>query len=89
MKNIISCAQIIQKRGGVCTWYKDHLPIIKKDVLGNLKESLVTEIKTGWKKCFFLSMYRSTSQTLKKFENFCTSNVNPLMHNTSKCSDIL
>ena len=31
------------KRGGVCLYYNEHLPIIRKDDISNLKECLVTE----------------------------------------------
>ena len=32
------------KRGGVCLYYNEHLPIIRKDDISNLKECLVAEI---------------------------------------------
>ena len=32
------------KRGGVCLYYKEHSPIIRRDDLSYLKECLVTEI---------------------------------------------
>ena len=32
------------KRGRVCLYYKDHLPIVRRDDISNLKECLVTEI---------------------------------------------
>ena len=38
------------KRGGVCIYYKDHLPIIKRNDLCQLHECLVTELKIGKKK---------------------------------------
>ena len=41
-----------KKRGGVCTCYKEHIPIIKRDDLCTLKERLVTEIIVD-KKSFF------------------------------------
>ena len=32
------------KRGGVCLYYKEHLRIIRRNDISNLKECLVTEI---------------------------------------------
>ena len=32
------------KRGGVCLYYKEHLPIIRRDDISNLQGCLVTEI---------------------------------------------
>ena len=72
------------KRGGVCIYYKDHLPIIKRNDLCQLHECLVIELRIGKKKCFFTCLYRSPSQTSKEFEDFCTdlnlflSNINDL-----------
>ena len=51
-----------KKRGGVCMYYKEHIPIIKRDDLCTLKECLVTEIIVD-KKGFFTCFYRSPSQT--------------------------
>ena len=42
-----------KKRGGVCIYYKEHLPVIKRDDLCNLNECLVLEIRIGGEKCFF------------------------------------
>ena len=42
-----------KKRGGVCIYYKEHLPVIKRDELCNLNECLVLEIRIGGEKCFF------------------------------------
>ena len=78
-------------RGGVCIYYKDHLPIIKRNDLCQLHECLVTELRIGKKKCFFTCLYRSPSQTSNEFEDFCTdlnlflSNIND--HNLA-CSVI-
>ena len=46
----IFCGQITQvtkKREGVCMYYKENLSIIKREVLGTLKECLVREIIVG------------------------------------------
>ena len=58
------------KRGGVCIYYKDHLPIIKRNDLCQLHKCLVTELGTGKNKCFFTCLYRSPSQTSEEFEDF-------------------
>ena len=60
------------KRGFVSSYYKDHLPVIKRNDLCQLHECLVTELRIGKKKCFFTCLYRSPSQTSKEFEDFCT-----------------
>ena len=65
-------------------YYKEHLPIIKRDELWTLKEFLVMEIIVGKKKLFFSYLHRSPSKTKEEFEEFCTdlnlllSNVNDL-----------
>ena len=73
-----------KKRGGVCIYYKEHLPVIKRDDLCNLNECLGLEIRIGGEKCFFSCLYRSPSQGREEFESFCTdfdlflSNINDL-----------
>ena len=42
-----------KKRGGVCIYYKEHFPVIKRDDLCNLNECLGLEIRIGVEKCFF------------------------------------
>ena len=59
-----------KKRGGVCMYYKEHLPIIKRDDLCTLKECLVMEIRVDQKKFFFSCLYRSPSQKQDEFEEF-------------------
>ena len=72
------------RRGGVCIYYKDHLPIIRRNDLCQLRECLVTELRIGKKKCFFTCLRRSPSQISEKFEDLCTdlnlflSNINDL-----------
>ena len=73
-----------KKRGGVCMYYKEDIPIIKRDDLRTLKECLVTEIILGKKKLFFSCLYRSPSQTKEEFEEFCPD-LNLLL---SKVSDL-
>ena len=59
------------KRGGVCIYYKEHVPLIKCDDLCTLDNCLVTEIHSQNEKCFFSCIYRSPSQNRDEFENFC------------------
>ena len=59
------------KRGGVCIYYKDHLPIVNRNDLCQLHEGLVTELRIGQKKCFFTCLYSLLGQTSKEFEDFC------------------
>ena len=58
------------KRGGVCIYYKEHLPLICKLNLTPLDECIVCELKIGNKKCFITVLYRSPSQSLEEFERF-------------------
>ena len=72
------------KRGGVCMYFKEHLPILRRDDLCNSPECLVTEIRMGKKKCFFTCLYRSPSHSSDEFDTFCSnfhlflSNINDL-----------
>ena len=59
------------KRGGVCIYYKEHIPLIKRDDLRTLDNCLVTEIRSQNEKCFLTCIYRSPSQSPDEFENFC------------------
>ena len=59
------------KKGGFCIYYKDFLPLIKKDDITDLKECLVMEIIVDGKKCFFTCLYRSPSQNYNQFSDFC------------------
>ena len=54
------------KKGGVCIYYKEHIPLIKRDDLCSLSNCLVTVL------------YRSPSQNQQEFEKFC-SNFDVLM----------
>ena len=61
------------KRGGVCIYYKEHIPLIKRNDLCFLDNCLVTEIRSQNEKCFFTCLYRSPSQNRDEFENFFTN----------------
>ena len=60
------------KRGGVCLYYKEHLPIIRRDDISNLQECLVTEITVKNKRCFLTCLCRS-SQNSEQIQSFCDS----------------
>ena len=66
------------KKGGVCVYYKEHIPLVRRDDLCTVSNCLVTEIRLEKEKCFFTCLYRSPSQTQHEFENFC-KNLNTLM----------
>ena len=51
------------KRGGVCIYYKEHLPFVRRNDITFLDECIVGEIKIGNSKCFVTCAYRSPSQT--------------------------
>ena len=58
------------KRGGVCIYFKESLPFIKRDDLSSLNECLVCELKFGKAKCFVTTLYRSPSQSKEEFRKF-------------------
>ena len=60
------------KRGGVCIYYKEHIPLIKRDDISTLDNCLVTEIRSQGEKSFLSRVYRSPSQNHDEFEDFCT-----------------
>ena len=80
------------KRGGVCVYYKEHIPLIKRDDICTLHNCLVTEIRSQGEKCFLSCIYCSPSQSDDEFDDFCTkldlllSNIN---HEFPLCSIFL
>ena len=56
------------KQGGVCIYYKNHLPLIPKPDMTQLTECLVCELKINNKKCFITVLYRSPSQSIETFD---------------------
>ena len=76
------------RRGGVCIYYKEALPI-KIININYLSECLVCEISFNKKQCFIISLYRSPSQTTTEFNDFLLNfeqllkqivNLNPFMY---------
>ena len=68
------------RKGGVCIYYKEHIPLISRDDINTLDNCLVTEIRSQNEKCFLTCIYRSPSQNQDEFKNFCT-NFDILLHN--------
>ena len=67
------------KRGGVCLYYKENIPFIRRDDL-ECDECIVGEVRVNNSKCFITCLYRSPSQNsdetdvfLSKFEQICSS----------------
>ena len=57
------------KQGGVCIYYRETLPV-KTIQLNYLPECLVCEINYDNKKIFFVTLYRSPSQSNDEFDEF-------------------
>ena len=55
------------KRGGVCLYYKNYLPLRVLNI-SYLKECLNFEHKIGDKSCNFIALYRSPSHSQDDFE---------------------
>ena len=61
------------KKGGVCIYYKESIPLILRDDINTLDNCLVTEIRSQNEQCFLTCIYRSPSQNQDEFKNFCTN----------------
>ena len=57
------------KRGGVCIFYKQSLPIKILDI-NYLNECIIFEVHTDNKLCIFMLSYRSPSQSREKFQEY-------------------
>ena len=57
------------KRGGVCIYYKNFLPLRVLSVQF-LQECINFELNIDGKICNFISLYRSPRQNQEEFENF-------------------
>ena len=68
------------KRGGVCLYYKEYLPLIARNDISCMQECLVTELSMNNEKCFFTCLYRSSSQSHEELDIFC-SNLDLLISN--------
>ena len=61
------------KRGGVCLYYKEHLPIIRRDDISNLKECLDMKVTVKNERYFLTCLYRLPSQNRERLLTFCDS----------------
>ena len=61
------------KRGGVCIYYKEHIPFVNRSDITFLDECVVGEIRVNSKKCFVTCLYRSPNQNLDEFNNFLSN----------------
>ena len=59
------------KRGGVCIYYKNHLPL-KLTNINFLHEYLTIELNIKNKLCVLIALYRSPSQSNNEFSSFIT-----------------
>ena len=57
------------KRGGVCVYYRNSLPLKILDIF-YLQEGIVFELKIGNKSCKIVYLYRSPNQSQDEFETF-------------------
>ena len=79
------------KRGGVCIYFKEHLPLTKRDI-SPLNECLVCEIKVKKSKCFLTCIYRSPNQSSDQFSDFCSgleTTFNNIMLESPTCSFVI
>ena len=60
------------RRGGVCVYYKETLPIKMLDI-NYLQECICFDLKIGSKLCSIVSLYRSPSQRRDEFDEFLTN----------------
>ena len=68
------------KRGGVYLYFKEHLPLIRRNDLSILQKCLVTEIIVDNEKYLLTCLYRSPNQNHGELENF-SSNLDLLLSN--------
>ena len=58
------------KKGGVCVYYKEYIPLTRREDLCNLNNCLVAEIRLENEKCFLNLLYSSPSQSQHKLKIF-------------------
>ena len=63
---------IDSKRDGVCIYYKEHIPLVKRHDICTLDNCLVSEIRSQGKKCFLTCIYCFPSQSHDDFDDFYT-----------------
>ena len=73
------CKDITKRtKGGVCLYYKDHLPLKRRSDLEFLDECIVTEISLKRKKIFFVLLYRTPSQNRTQLSQFISNLQKPI-----------
>ena len=60
------------KRGEFCIYYKDHVPLFKRDDICTLDNCLMTQICLQSEKCILTCIYCSQSQSHDEFDDCCT-----------------
>ena len=69
--NLIRCDNPTDtKKGGVCVYFREYLPLVRRSDLSNLEECLVLEVRSGRKRSFITVIYHSPSQTTEQFSLF-------------------
>ena len=68
------------KRGEECIYYKEHIPLVKRDDICTLDNCLLTEIRSQNEKYNLTCIYPSPSQNHEEFQYFC-ANVDTLLNN--------
>ena len=58
------------KQGGVCIYFKENRPIIRRKDLEIMQETIVCVISLKSKNIYFVAVYRSHNQTNDEFEVF-------------------
>ena len=61
------------KKSEVCIYYKQNIPLIKRDDIFTLNNCFVTEIRSQNEKHFLTCIYCSPSQNHDEFQNFCVN----------------
>ena len=68
------CTYAARPRGGVCLYYKEHIPIIERKDLEIIDETIVAEIKLKNKKVFYILSYRPPSKSsVVEINDYCSN----------------
>ena len=70
------------KRGGVCIYFKESLPIKVLNIT-NLHECLVCELSLNGRRSYIVSLYRSPSQSSNEYDHFIKTFEKLIAHLTS------
>ena len=61
-------------KGGVCFYFKEHMPVVNRPDLALTDETIISEIRLGRKKIFFVLSYRSPSKnTIGDVAAYCSN----------------